>query len=59
MVFQTYAIFPHMTVRENMAFGLTSRRDSKAEKEEKVAEAARNTLQWPRPRIANCTEPLP
>ncbi len=23
MVFQTYAIFPHMTVRENMAFGLT------------------------------------
>ena len=41
MVFQTYAIFPHMTVRENMAFGLTIARASKAEKLEKVNEAAR------------------
>ena len=41
MVFQTYAIFPHMTVRENVAFGLTINRASKAEKEQKVAEAAR------------------
>ncbi|MCT7374379.1 ABC transporter ATP-binding protein [Chelativorans salis] len=41
MVFQSYAIFPHMTVRENMAFGLTIAGASKQEKEEKVAEAAR------------------
>ncbi|MFN3147809.1 MAG: ABC transporter ATP-binding protein [Paracoccaceae bacterium] len=41
MVFQTYAIFPHMTVRENVAFGLTIAGASRAEKEQKVAEAAR------------------
>ncbi|TNC46922.1 sn-glycerol-3-phosphate ABC transporter ATP-binding protein UgpC [Rubellimicrobium rubrum] len=41
MVFQSYAIFPHMTVRENVAFGLTIAGASKAEKETKVAEAAR------------------
>ena len=41
MVFQSYAIFPHMTVRENVAFGLTINRASRAEKEAKVAEAAR------------------
>nr|WP_321457410.1 sn-glycerol-3-phosphate ABC transporter ATP-binding protein UgpC [uncultured Cohaesibacter sp.] len=41
MVFQSYAIFPHMSVRENMAFGLTIAGASKEEKERKVAEAAR------------------
>ncbi len=41
MVFQSYAIFPHMTVRENVAFGLTINHVPKAEKERKVAEAAR------------------
>jgi multiple sugar transport system ATP-binding protein len=41
MVFQTYAIFPHMTVRENVAFGLTIAGEPKVEKERKVAEAAR------------------
>ena len=41
MVFQSYAIFPHMTVRENVAFGLTIAKASKEEKEKKVAEAAR------------------
>jgi multiple sugar transport system ATP-binding protein len=41
MVFQSYAIFPHMTVRENVAFGLTIAGDSKEVKEAKVAEAAR------------------
>ncbi len=41
MVFQTYAIFPHMTVRENVAFGLTINKTRKAEKDAKVAEAAR------------------
>ncbi len=41
MVFQTYAIFPHMTVRENIGFGLTISKTPKAEKERRVAEAAR------------------
>jgi multiple sugar transport system ATP-binding protein len=41
MVFQTYAIFPHMTVRENVAFGLTINRTDKATKDRKVQEAAR------------------
>jgi len=41
MVFQSYAIFPHMTVRENVAFGLSIAGAPKAEKDAKVAEAAR------------------
>jgi multiple sugar transport system ATP-binding protein len=41
MVFQTYAIFPHMSVRENVAFGLTIAGVSREEKERKVMEAAR------------------
>lgn len=41
MVFQSYAIFPHMTVRENIAFGLTISKVPKEEKDKKVAEAAR------------------
>ncbi len=41
MVFQSYAIFPHMTVRENLAFGLTIAKAPKAEKDQKVGEAAR------------------
>ena len=40
MVFQTYALYPHMTVRENMAFGLKQARTDKAEIERRVAEAA-------------------
>ena len=41
MVFQSYAIFPHMTVRENIGFGLTIAQTPKAEKDSKVQEAAR------------------
>jgi len=41
MVFQTYAIFPHMSVRENIGFGLTIAGAPKAEKETRVREAAR------------------
>jgi multiple sugar transport system ATP-binding protein len=40
MVFQNYALYPHMTVRENLAFGLTMRRTAKAEIERRVAGAA-------------------
>jgi multiple sugar transport system ATP-binding protein len=41
MVFQSYAIFPHMTVRENIGFGLTIAKTPKAENDAKIAEAAR------------------
>jgi multiple sugar transport system ATP-binding protein len=41
MVFQSYAIFPHMTVRDNIAFGLTIAGMSKTEKNAKVQDAAR------------------
>ena len=41
MVFQSYAIFPHMTVRENIAFGLTIRKEGKGEIDRKVTDAAR------------------
>ncbi|TMV91852.1 sn-glycerol-3-phosphate ABC transporter ATP-binding protein UgpC [Thioclava sp. BHET1] len=41
MVFQNYALYPHMTVRENMAYGLKNRKTPKGEIEARVAEAAR------------------
>ena len=40
MVFQNYALYPHMTVAQNMGFALKVRRESKAEIERKVREAA-------------------
>ena len=44
MVFQNYALYPHMTVRQNLAYGLKNRRTPKAEIERRVAAAAQ-TLQ--------------
>ncbi|GFE62960.1 ABC transporter ATP-binding protein [Litoreibacter roseus] len=41
MVFQTYALYPHMTVKENMSFGLKMNGHPKEEIETKVAEASR------------------
>lgn len=41
MVFQSYALFPHMTVFENMAFGLTLAKTPKDEIQRRVLEAAR------------------
>ena len=40
MVFQTYALYPHMSVYENMAFGLKMRRVSKDEIRTRVCESA-------------------
>ena len=37
MVFQSYALFPHLTVAENVAFGLKVRKESKTVIDEKVA----------------------
>ena len=41
MVFQNYALYPHMTISQNIGFPLRLRRVSKAETAEKVATAAR------------------
>jgi len=41
MVFQNYALYPHMSVYENMAFGLRIKKVPKAEIEKRVQEAAR------------------
>ncbi len=41
MVFQSYALYPHMTVYENMAFGLKLRKTPKEEIKRRVEEAAR------------------
>ncbi|WP_428927899.1 ABC transporter ATP-binding protein [Marinibacterium sp. SX1] len=41
MVFQSYALYPHMSVRKNLAFGLQNLRMPKAEIDRRVADAAR------------------
>ena len=41
MVFQSYALYPHMTVRQNLAFGLQNARMKRAEIDARIAEAAR------------------
>ncbi len=40
MVFQSYALYPHMTVYDNLAFGLKLRKTSKADIDKRVQEAA-------------------
>jgi multiple sugar transport system ATP-binding protein len=41
MVFQNYALYPHMTVKENLAFGLKLRKTPKPERERRVAEVGK------------------
>ena len=41
MVFQSYALYPHMTVRDNMAFALKLRKEPQEEIDKKVNEAAK------------------
>ncbi len=41
MVFQNYALYPHMTVRDNLAFGLQLRKTPKDEQHKRVGDAAR------------------
>ena len=55
MVFQNYALYPHMTVRENMGFALKLAGVDKAEIDEKVEEAARDA----RPRASTSTAGRP
>ena len=40
MVFQSYALYPHMTVRENIAFGLKMAKTPKADIEARTSKAA-------------------
>ncbi|WEF23570.1 sn-glycerol-3-phosphate import ATP-binding protein UgpC [Paracoccus sp. S3-43] len=40
MVFQNYALYPHMSVRQNLAYGLKNRRTPRAEIDRRVAQAA-------------------
>ncbi|MFP3813744.1 ATP-binding cassette domain-containing protein, partial [Bacillus sp. SIMBA_005] len=37
MVFQSYALFPHLTVQDNVGFGLTARHASKTVRKERVS----------------------
>jgi multiple sugar transport system ATP-binding protein len=41
MVFQNYAIYPHMTVRQNIGFGLYTSKLDKAEKDKRIEEAGK------------------
>ncbi|WP_308122993.1 ABC transporter ATP-binding protein [Microbacterium marinilacus] len=41
LVFQSYALFPHMTVRRNLEYGLRVRRVPRAERDERVRDALR------------------
>ncbi|MBK3425601.1 ABC transporter ATP-binding protein, partial [Methylobacterium ajmalii] len=41
MVFQSYALFPHMSVADNVGFGLEMRKVGKAERDRRIAEALR------------------
>ena len=43
MVFQNYALFPHMTVAENVAYGLTVRRLPRDEIAQRVADVLKMT----------------
>lgn len=40
MVFQSYALYPHMTVRENLAFGLRNIRTPEADIAQRITHAA-------------------
>ncbi len=53
MVFQNYALYPHMTVRENLAFGLKLRKTPQAEIDRRVRETAE------RIGLSACLERLP
>ena len=41
MVFQNYALYPHMTVRQNLEYGLKNRKTPRAEIDARITEAAR------------------
>ena len=56
MVFQNYALYPHMTVQQNLAFGLKLRKTPRRSATRRVAEAAR--IARPRPTARPQAGPL-
>ena len=58
MVFQNYALYPHMTVYDNMAFGLKLRKVPKDEIDKKVREAAKILDLEKLPKVFLMDEPL-
>ena len=57
MVFQNYALYPHMTVRDNMGFALKLAKVDKGEIDQKVNDAAQDPRPRPAPR-AQAGEPV-
>src|SRR3982751_86920 len=55
MVFQNYALYPHMTVRENMGFALKLAKIPRKEIDTKVLEAAKS---WASSRISTASRPI-
>src|SRR5947208_9038245 len=53
MVFQSYALYPHMTVRDNMGFSLKLRKEKQQRTKERVGKATRI------PKLAPYTAPYP
>ena len=51
MVFQNYALYPHMTVRENLGFGLSIRKQPRPVIEERVNAVAASPSGCPNPRL--------
>ncbi len=45
-VFQSYALYPHMTVRENIAFGLKMRKSRQGNNRKKSSRSCRNSKSW-------------
>lgn len=46
MVFQNYALFPHMTVFDNIAYGLKLRKVSKVEAKKSVRSIRHGSVSW-------------
>ena len=58
IVFQSYALFPHMSVADNVGFGLEMRNIDKAERNERVREAlALVRLDTPRAPLSDANYP--
>src|SRR5580692_3222320 len=59
MVFQNYALYPHMSVYDNMAFGLKMRKFDKPEIQKRVQDAAAFRRPAPARRAGPCDRPSP
>ena len=55
MVFQNYALYPHMTVRQNLGYGLRVRKTPKPERERRVREVAQMRMPASAARARPCS----